>query len=95
MRQIRQRCHLGEKEIMSLLMASETAMMTRSKLIRDHDTVNGIINGYYSLGRIIICLGRKEISEGKPRINTNRHELLSSFISVHSRPFAVQIGIAI
>jgi hypothetical protein len=83
MRQIRQRCHLGEKEIMSLLMASETAMMTRSKLIRDHDTVNGIINGYYSLGRIIIRLGRKEISEGKPRIDTNYCHFLLAFIRVH------------
>ena len=27
---------------------------------------------------------------GEPRMNTNRHELLSSFISVHSRPFAVK-----
>jgi hypothetical protein len=83
MRQIRPRCHLGEKGIMSLLMASETAMMTRSKLIRDHDTVNGIINGYYSLGRIIIRLGRKEISEGKPRIDTNYCHFLLAFIRVH------------
>ncbi len=68
---------------MSLLMTSETAMMTRSKLIRDHDTVNGIINGYYSLGRIIIRLGRKEISEGKPRIDTNYCHFLLAFIRVH------------
>jgi hypothetical protein len=70
---------------MSLLMTSETAMMTRSKLIRDHDTVNGIINGYYSLGRIIIRLGRKKISEGKPRIDTNYFRILLAFIRVHSQ----------
>lgn len=68
---------------MSLLMASEMAMMAGSKLKLDHDTVNGIINGYYSLGRIIIRLGRKEISEGKPRIDTNYCHFLLAFIRVH------------
>ncbi len=39
---------------MSLLMVSETAMMAGSKLKWDQDTVNGIINGYYPLGRKMV-----------------------------------------
>ena len=34
-------------------MISETC----SKLKQDHDTVNGIINGYYPLGRMLTCPG--------------------------------------
>jgi len=34
-------------------MISETCL----KLKRDHDTVNGIINGYYPLGRMLTRLG--------------------------------------
>ena len=32
---------------MNLLMASKTAISIDPKLKRDHDAVNGIINGYY------------------------------------------------
>ena len=55
MYQIRQRRHLGEKEIMSLLMVSETAIIAGSKLKRDHDTIKGIINGYFEFrcGKLI------------------------------------------
>ncbi|MBA7709501.1 hypothetical protein ES703_118419 [subsurface metagenome] len=42
---------------MSLLMVSETAMMAGSKLKRDHDTVNGIIKGYYPPGRMLTYPG--------------------------------------
>lgn len=42
---------------MSLLMVPETAMMAGSKLKRDHDTVNGIINGYYPSGGMLTYLG--------------------------------------
>ena len=35
-------------------MVSETAMMAGSKLKWDQDTVNGIINGYYPLGRKMV-----------------------------------------
>jgi hypothetical protein len=66
-------------------MVSETAMIGGLKLKRDHDTINGIINGYYSLGRIIIRLGRRKISEGKPRIDTNYFRILLAFIRVHSQ----------
>jgi hypothetical protein len=27
------------------------------ELKQDHDTVNGVINGYYPLGRMLTCLG--------------------------------------
>ena len=81
---------------MSLLMVSETAMMAGSKLKRNHDTVNGIINGYYPLSRMLTYLGvTKPVTNfgqlgqwtrdqaGKPRMNMNRHELLPFFIGVH------------
>jgi hypothetical protein len=38
-------------------MVSETAIMARSKLKRDHCTVKGIINGYYPFDRILTYLG--------------------------------------
>ena len=56
MHQGRQRRNVGEKEIMSLLMVSGTAIMPALKLKSDHDTVNGIMNGYYPSGRMLTYL---------------------------------------
>jgi len=38
---------MGEKGIMTPLMVSQMVILPELQVKRDHDTVNGIINGYY------------------------------------------------
>ncbi len=47
MRQIRQRRRLGQKRVMNHLTVSKTAIISAMETKWDHDSVNGIINGYY------------------------------------------------
>lgn len=53
MRQIRQRRRMGEKGITTPLMVSQMVILPGSQAKRDHDSVNGIINGYYLPGGYI------------------------------------------
>lgn len=62
---------------MSLLMASETAIPIVKQLERDHDPINGIINGYFkmstrhSLSRPIKSVGgRRVANQNKQHLTT-------------------------
>ncbi len=82
-----QRRHLGKKGIMSLLMVSETAMMAGSKLKRDHDTVNGITNGYYPPGRMMTYLGVTNPVTNFGQLGQSGNDQGRPFKSVAARPY--------
>ena len=60
MHQIRQGRRLGEKRVMSHLMVSQTAILPDIETRWDHDTINGIIIGYY---RSSERLGRRRVTK--------------------------------